>query len=192
MGGSAKREQRWFCEWHFFIKEVDSNADNTNFLQDILPLLLAPGPTVPLHAQTSISTIHPYSSDLPPHAQLRALLCAVRWEASIAPSDFLGPVLEGERWLVWAANNVRDIIVSHCKFGYDYNSLNSFKAEEASAALLLAHAALLSTKKRAWRRAALWYVLAATRLEKCGIVRLSSIFVHVGASDAHSSLNRNL
>lgn len=45
------------------------------------------------------------------------------------------------------------------------------KAEEAPSALLLAQAALLSSNKRLFRRAALWYVLAANRLEKCGIVR---------------------
>jgi hypothetical protein len=45
-----------------------------------------------------------------------------------------------------------------------------FKAEEAPSALLLAQAALLSAKKQATRRAALWYVSAAGRLEKCGIV----------------------
>jgi hypothetical protein len=45
-----------------------------------------------------------------------------------------------------------------------------FKAEEAPSALLLAQAALLSAKKQARRRAALWYVSAAGRLEKCGIV----------------------
>lgn len=36
--------------------------------------------------------------------------------------------------------------------------------------LLLAHAALLSARKHARRRAALWYLFAANRLEKCGIV----------------------
>ncbi|KAF9475629.1 hypothetical protein BDN70DRAFT_883515 [Pholiota conissans] len=122
---------------------------------DILPLLLTPGPTVPLHVQTAISSIYSFTSDLPPHAQLRGLSYAVRWEAGIAPSDFVSPMLEGERWLVWAASN----------------------AEEAPLALLLAHAALLSAKKGAWRRAALWYVLAATRLEKCGIKPLTMYFL---------------
>lgn len=37
-------------------------------------------------------------------------------------------------------------------------------------ALLLAHAAMLSLRKGARRRAALWYVMAAHKLEKCGIV----------------------
>jgi hypothetical protein len=48
------------------------------------------------------------------------------------------------------------------------------KAEEAPSALLLAQAALLSNNKKAFRRAALWYMLAANRLEKCGIVRSQS------------------
>lgn len=49
-------------------------------------------------------------------------------------------------------------------------TVSGFKAEEPPAALLLAHAALLSVRKNARRRAALWYFLAANRLEKCGIV----------------------
>ncbi|KJA29295.1 hypothetical protein HYPSUDRAFT_176107 [Hypholoma sublateritium FD-334 SS-4] len=122
---------------------------------DVLPLLLAPGPTVPLHAQTALSSIYQNMADLPPHAQLRALSHAVRWECGIASQDFLSNMLEGERWLVWAASN----------------------SEEAPSALLLAQAALLSVKKRAWRRAALWYVLAANRLEKCGIKPLTMYFL---------------
>ncbi|KAF4623241.1 hypothetical protein D9613_002112 [Agrocybe pediades] len=122
---------------------------------DILPLLLAPSPAVPLHAQTALASIHPNMSDLPPNAQLRALSCAVRWEMGIPTQDLLSNMLEGERWLVWAASN----------------------AEEAPSALLLAHAALLSTMKKAQRRSALWYVLAANRLEKCGIKPLTMYFL---------------
>ncbi|CAA7259922.1 unnamed protein product [Cyclocybe aegerita] len=72
---------------------------------DILPLLLSPSPTIPLHAHAALTGIHPQMLDLPPHLQLRALLCAVRWEAGIAIQDFLSSALEGERWLVWAASN---------------------------------------------------------------------------------------
>lgn len=48
--------------------------------------------------------------------------------------------------------------------------MNLFKAEEPPTALLLAHAAFLTSKKSALRRAALWYLSAADRLEKAGIV----------------------
>lgn len=48
--------------------------------------------------------------------------------------------------------------------------MNTFKAEEPPTALLLAHAAFLTSKKGAFRRAALWYMFAADRLEKAGVV----------------------
>lgn len=48
-----------------------------------------------------------------------------------------------------------------------------FKAEEPPTALLLGHAAFLSARKGAHRRAALWYLRAADRLEKAGIVSIS-------------------
>ena len=63
------------------------------------------------------------------------------------------------------------IISFHARRAYYYYCYFGFKAEEAPSALLLAQAALLSAKKQARRRAALWYVSAAGRLEKCGIVR---------------------
>ena len=65
-----------------------------------------------------------------------------------------------------------------------------FKAEEAPSALLLAQAALLSATKQARRRAALWYVSAAGRLEKCGIVCL--FFLLSSSYDADGHLIRNL
>ena len=74
--------------------------------QDILPLLLTPAPTIQLHVSTDLSNIHPSDSDPPAHAQLRAVLHAVRWEAGIAPKDFTGSILEGEKWLVWAGGKV--------------------------------------------------------------------------------------
>ena len=43
------------------------------------------------------------------------------------------------------------------------------------AALLLAHAAQLSVIKGARRKAALWFLFAANRLEKCSIVRPSQL-----------------
>ena len=71
-------------------------------------MLLMPSPTVPLHASTALTSIYSNSTEIYPHAQMRALLCAVRWEAGISPQDFISNILEGERWLVWAAGNVRD------------------------------------------------------------------------------------
>jgi trafficking protein particle complex subunit 8 len=82
-------------------------------LQDILPLLLMPSPTIPLHASTALTSIHSNSTEVYPHAQVRALLCAVRWEAGISSQDFISDILEGERWLVWAAGNVRDHLLSY-------------------------------------------------------------------------------
>ena len=131
-----------------------------------------PSPTIPLHVSTALTSIHSNSTEVYPHAQVRALLCAVRWEAGISPQDFISDVLEGERWLVWAAGNVRDHLISYTRHAYYYYYHFGFKAEEAPSALLLAQAALLSAKKQARRRAALWYVSAAGRLEKCGIVSL--------------------
>ncbi|TFK36848.1 ER-golgi trafficking TRAPP I complex 85 kDa subunit-domain-containing protein [Crucibulum laeve] len=122
---------------------------------DILPLLLTPSPALQLHASAALMNINPLASDILPHAQLRLLLCAVRWEAGISSRDFLSSVMEGDRWLVWAAGN----------------------AEEAPSALLLAQAALLSSRRHARRRAALWYVSAANRLEKCGIKPLTMYFL---------------
>lgn len=123
---------------------------------DILPLLASPSPALQLHASNALLSLHTDSTELPPTAQLRALLYAARWEAGIDPRDFLQHQMEGERWLVWAAGN----------------------AEEAPAALLLAHAALLSSMRtKARRRAAHWYVTAANRLEKCGIKPLTIYFL---------------
>ncbi|KAI6047762.1 ER-golgi trafficking TRAPP I complex 85 kDa subunit-domain-containing protein [Pisolithus marmoratus] len=118
---------------------------------DILPMLLSPSPATTLHITQSLSAIFPSTLELPTHAQLQALKYAVRWETSLSPNDFLSNTLEGERWLVWAAGN----------------------SEEAPSALLLAHAALLSVRKQAKRRAALWYFFSASKMQKCGIKPLA-------------------
>lgn len=78
--------------------------------KEVLPLLLSSSPAVPLHAQHALSSIHLSSPELPTYAQLRGLIYAVRWEVGIPSTDFLNSVLEGERWLVWAAGNVRHIL----------------------------------------------------------------------------------
>ncbi|GJE87623.1 ER-golgi trafficking TRAPP I complex 85 kDa subunit-domain-containing protein [Phanerochaete sordida] len=118
---------------------------------DILPLLVAPSPALALHASTAIALLQTTAADKPALAQLRALTHAVRWEIGIDMREFLGPTLEGERWLVQAAG----------------------AAEEPPTALLLAHAAFLTSKKGALRRAALWYLCSADRLEKAGIKPLA-------------------
>ncbi|KAF8640579.1 hypothetical protein AX17_000241 [Amanita inopinata Kibby_2008] len=122
---------------------------------DILPILLTPSPAISSYVSNALSSIHPSSSELPPKAQLRALVYAVRWAAGIPSSDFLGDILDGERWLVWAAGDT----------------------EEPTSALLLAHAALLSARKGSKRRAALWYLVAANKLEKSGIKPLTMYFL---------------
>jgi len=136
----------------------------------MLPILSVPSPALQLHASNALLFADERMTELPPHAQLRSLLYAVRWEASIDPRDWLSEDLEGERWLVWAAGNVSIALLGDIHL----HSLRSFQAEEVPAALLLAHAALLtSVRKQCFRRAALWYVTAAKRLEKCGIVSCS-------------------
>jgi trafficking protein particle complex subunit 8 len=74
---------------------------------EILPLLLAPGPGVPLHAQYALSQGAPQDGEQHPRAALRAITFAVRWVVGIDSQEFMGNVLEGDRWLVWAAANVR-------------------------------------------------------------------------------------
>ncbi|EKM61151.1 uncharacterized protein PHACADRAFT_190295 [Phanerochaete carnosa HHB-10118-sp] len=114
---------------------------------DILPLLVASSPALALHASNAIAALQTVAAEKPALAQLRALTYAVRWEIGIDTREFVGPILEGERWLVQAAG----------------------AAEEPPAALLLAHAAFLTSKKGALRRSALWYLFSADRLEKAGI-----------------------
>lgn len=135
-------------------------------LKDMLPLLSAPSPALQLHASNALLAIQAPGEELHPRAQVQSLLFAARWEAGIDPRDFLSDVLEGERWLVWAAGNV-----CACASRTRTVLTQSLKAEEAPAALLFSHAALLSSmRKRSYRRAAFWYVTAAKRLEKCGVV----------------------
>ncbi|KAI1793952.1 ER-golgi trafficking TRAPP I complex 85 kDa subunit-domain-containing protein [Ganoderma leucocontextum] len=127
---------------------------------DVLPLLSAPSPALPLHADHAIVTLtgpQPRQTtpfEVPALAQYRALVYAARWETGIDRQDFLSPLLEGERWLIKAASS----------------------AEEPPTAILYAHAALLSEVKGARRRAALWYLVAADKLEKTGIKPLAMYF----------------
>lgn len=143
--------------------------------QDILPILVSSSPALSLHASNALSSLHAGNQDIPPQALFRALLAAVRWETAIPPQDFLSDVLEGERWLVWAAGSV-----GHLLFPRIILTPLILQSEEAPAALLIGHAAYLTSKKWARRRAAYWYAVAASRLEKCGIVR-DSLFLPLGS-----------
>ncbi|KAH9837148.1 ER-golgi trafficking TRAPP I complex 85 kDa subunit-domain-containing protein [Rhodofomes roseus] len=134
---------------------------------DVLPLLLAPSPALSLHAAHALAVLRSPSNphfQSPGHAQLRALSYAVRWVTGIDRRDFLGPVLEGERWLVQAAGS----------------------AEEPPSMILYAHAAFLSERKNARRRSALWYLLAADHLEKAGTKSLA-MFLFRRAHDLYKS-----
>ena len=92
----------------------------------------------------ALSSIHSFFAEFPSQAQLQALKLSVRLETSIAPSDFLSDILEGERWLESAAGNVSPRYPLLSLNGIDH--VTNIKAEEAPSAL--------------------WYFFAATRLQK--------------------------
>lgn len=73
---------------------------------EVLPLLLAPGPSVAALAQVALAGMTG-AGEVAAQLQMQALRVAVRWETGIAPADFASDVLQGERWLMWASGNVR-------------------------------------------------------------------------------------
>lgn len=77
----------------------------------MLPLLLSPTAAIKQCVQAALMSINTKMSDFSPYEQMCALQYAVRWETSIATQDFLNDEVEGERWLVWAASNVRTLFV---------------------------------------------------------------------------------
>lgn len=111
MGSAQERGTRWIGQLLLLPRwPVLTLA----YPQDVLPLLLAPSPALSLHAAHAISVLHSPSNphfQSPGHAQLRALSYAVRWVVGIDKRDFMGPVLEGERWLVQAAGGVRPFLL---------------------------------------------------------------------------------
>lgn len=76
--------------------------------------MLSPSLALSLHASNSIAALQGLASERPALAQLRALSYAVRWDIGIDQQEFLGSVLEGERWLVHASGAVR--LHSKCVF----------------------------------------------------------------------------
>ena len=111
---------------------------------DVLPLILAPAPILSVYATTALQALGLNHPEVPALSQLRAILYAVRWEIGIP--QFAN--IDGERWLAMASGN----------------------AEEPFSALLLARAASLSNNRGDRRRAALWYTMAARKLERSGVV----------------------
>ncbi|KAI8981263.1 ER-golgi trafficking TRAPP I complex 85 kDa subunit-domain-containing protein [Trametes punicea] len=167
IGGGTVNQQRRLAEFATILGDYKLAISVWETLRkegrggsDILPLLSAPSPALALHADHALSTLRgpqprqglPFEA--PAHAQYRALVYAVRWESGVDRQDFLSSTLEGERWLVKAASS----------------------AEEPPTAILYAHAAFLSEMKNARRRAALWYLVAAEKLEKTGIKPLAMYF----------------
>ncbi|KAG8949630.1 hypothetical protein FRC04_008376 [Tulasnella sp. 424] len=121
---------------------------------DILPLLLAPSLTLEAHAAYALAPLTTGTAlggrediQVGAAAQLKGLVYASRWEVGVQDILQLG----GEKWLVWAAG----------------------ATEEAPFALLIAQAALMCLRKGFRRVAAMWYVFAANRLEKCGVKPLT-------------------
>ncbi|KIO33692.1 hypothetical protein M407DRAFT_231895, partial [Tulasnella calospora MUT 4182] len=121
---------------------------------DILPMILAPSLTLEAHAAYALAPLTTGTAlggreDVPvgAAAQLKALVYASRWEVGVQDILQLG----GEKWLVWAAG----------------------ATEEAPFGLLIAQAALMSLRKGFRRVAAMWYIFAANRLEKCGVKPLT-------------------
>ncbi|KAI9460993.1 ER-golgi trafficking TRAPP I complex 85 kDa subunit-domain-containing protein [Lactarius psammicola] len=156
-GGDPPNQQRRLAEFATILGDLKLATNVWEVLRkdgksgsEVLPLLLSPSPAVTFHVSHALSTIT--SSGIEASAQLRALTYAVRWEAG---PDFLASPSEGDRWLVWAASS----------------------GEEPPSALLLAQAAHLSARRHALRRAALWYLFAANRLEKSGIKPLTVYFL---------------
>lgn len=135
---------------------------------DILPMLLNPSLTLEAHAAYALAPLTTGTAlggkegvRVGAAAQLKALIYAIRWEQGVQDILQLG----GERWLVWAAGTVSNQFKR-----LEWLVSRRIQTEEAPMALLMAQAALMSLRKGFRRVSAMWYVFAANRLEKCGVV----------------------
>lgn len=54
----------------------------------------------------AVSGLFSGNAEPPASVQVRCLAYAVRWSLGISLNDFLSEVMEGDRWLTWAAGNV--------------------------------------------------------------------------------------
>jgi hypothetical protein len=113
--GGALGEQRRLAEFATILGDYKLATNVWETLRkdgkggsDIIPILVAAGPGVQLHAQHALSSLasSAQSEETPPHVLFAALRYTARWVESIPLEDFISDVLEGERWLVWAAGNV--------------------------------------------------------------------------------------
>ena len=71
-----------------------------------MPMLLASSVALEAHAAYALSPLTAQDQKLSAAAQLKALRYAVRWEQGV--QDFVE--LGGERWLVWAAGSVSELL----------------------------------------------------------------------------------
>ena len=76
-------------------------------------MLLAPSQALQLHAMNAVSGLFAGHNEPPASVQVRCLAYAARWSLGISSNDFLSDVMEGDRWLTWAAGNVSIILPVH-------------------------------------------------------------------------------
>ncbi|KAH7345279.1 ER-golgi trafficking TRAPP I complex 85 kDa subunit-domain-containing protein [Rhizoctonia solani] len=169
------QQQRRLAEFATFLGDLKlatsvfdtlrKDTSNTS-AADMLPLLLTPSKTLETYAYNALLGARFVGKDPSPSSQLRALKYAVRWERGIRELNNIG----GSQWLVWAAG----------------------ASEEVPAALLLAQAAQMCARKGSLRRATLYYVAAADRLDKCGIKPLTMHFLRLARDLCNTPIQKSL